>query len=84
MKREYDSCVAKRNWQHYKTCNECSLCKICYHEDKPHWFGRLIESVVVGIYRWRINRKLKPLFRGRSHQQIKHLLWFSRKAEKKE
>lgn len=84
MKREYDSCVAKRDWLHYKTCNACDLHKTCTHENNGGWFSRMIESLIVGIYRWRINRRLRPIFRGRSHQQIKHLLWFSRKAEKKE
>ena len=61
-KKEYDSCVAKRDWQHYKTCNECTAKKTC--AEKWSWWQRVIETVVVGWYRWRINRKLKAVFAG--------------------
>lgn len=61
-KKEYDSCVAKRDWKHYKTCNECTAKKTC--TEKWSWWQRAIETVMVGWYRWRINRKLKKVFAG--------------------
>ena len=66
-------CVCKRDWKSYKTCNECGIRKKCEHKDKPNWFGRLIESVVVGWYRRRINRKLKGLFGRMSKNDVKRL-----------
>lgn len=61
-KKEYDSCVAKRDWKNYKTCNECTAKKTC--AEKWSWWQRVIETVMVGWYRWRINRKLKDVFGG--------------------
>ena len=73
QKIEKLNCVCKRDWKSYKTCNECGLVKTCEHKDKPNWFGRLVESIVVGWYRWRINRKLKGLF-GRMSKRDVHKL----------
>jgi hypothetical protein len=51
--------------------------KKCEHKDKPNWFGRLVESIVVGWYRRRINRKLKGLFghmRKRDVNKLKDIM----------
>ena len=60
MKKKYDSCVVKRDWKSYKTCNECGIKKTC----TKRWlfWQRVIESVAVGFYRWRIKRQLKRVF----------------------
>ena len=60
MKKEYDSCVMKRDWKSYKTCNECTSKKTC--TERLSWWQRAIESVFVGWYRIRINRQLKRVF----------------------
>ena len=60
MKKKYDSCVVKRDWKSYKTCNECGIKKTCTKR-WPFW-QRVIESVAVGFYRWRIKRQLKRVF----------------------
>ena len=61
MKKKYDSCVFKREWIHYKTCYECPARRTCYH--MPNAFTQIGEAIIVGLYRWRINSKLKRLFR---------------------
>ena len=62
MKKQYDSCVAKRSWVQYKTCNECPQKKTC--EERWTWWQRAIETVMVWLYRRKINRKLKDVFGG--------------------
>ena len=60
MAKTFDSCVRKRNWAHYKTCNECTAkCT-----GRPNWFERAMESVMVWWYRVRINFHLKRVFGG--------------------
>ncbi len=61
MKKKYDSCVFKREWIHYKTCFECTAKKTCVTW-KPNWFAQLGEAILVGLYRFGINRKLRKLF----------------------
>ena len=72
-------CVCKRDWKSYKTCNECGIRKKCEHKDKLNWFGRLIESVVVGWYRRRINKKLRGMFGRMNKKDVKR---FSRILKK--
>ena len=62
MKKQYDSCVAKRYWKSYKTCNECTSKNKC--EERWTWWQRAIETVMVGWYRRKINKKLKGVFGG--------------------
>ena len=66
-------CVCKRDWKSYKTCNECGIRKKCERKDKPNWFGRLIESVVVGWYRRRINKKLRGMFGRMSKNDVRQM-----------
>ena len=71
MKREYDSCVFKRDWAHYKPCNECpTKCK-----DRYNWYQRIIETVMVWLYRRKIKRELQRTFLGTklNKQQIRRL-----------
>ena len=71
MKREYDSCVFKRDWAHYKTCNECpTRCK-----DRYNWYQRIIETVMVWWYRRKIKRELQRTFGGTklSKRQIRSI-----------
>lgn len=67
------SCVRKRDWKSYKTCNECGIRKKCEHQDKPGFFGRLVESVVVGWYRRRINGKLRKMFGRMSKNDVRKM-----------
>lgn len=62
MKKQYDSCVFKRDWARYKTCNECPQKKTC--TDKYSWWQRLEESVMVWNYRRKIGKELKRMFGG--------------------
>lgn len=73
QKIEKLTCVCKRDWKSYKTCNECGIMKECEHKDKPNWFGRLVESIVVGWYRRRINGKLRGMFEYVSKKQARKL-----------
>ena len=61
-KKEYDSCVMKRDWAHYKTCNECPQKKTC--AEKWSWWQRAIETVMVWNYLRKIGKKLKRMFGG--------------------
>ena len=77
-KKEYDSCVAKRDWQHYKTCNECTAkCT-----GRPNWFWRAIESVMVWWYRVRIDYHLKRVF-GNTKTTKKQLRRYLDKKQQK-
>lgn len=60
-KKVYDSCVFKRDWRYYKTCLECGAKKTCVTYRKPIYW-QLMEAVIVGWKRWRINRKLRRIF----------------------
>lgn len=71
QEKVYDSCVHKRRWDIYKTCYECGTFKRCKHEKKPNWFGRLLEAIVVGIYRFFINRKLKTMFGAANKRSVR-------------
>lgn len=71
-KKTYDSCVFKRDWRYYKTCFECGAKKTCITYRQP-WYWQLMEAVIVGWKRWRIRRKLNPIFRGRTAKQIKRM-----------
>ena len=62
MKKKYDSCVVKRDWKSYKTWNECGIKKTC--NVRWSWWQRAIETVMVGWYRRKINKKLKGVFGG--------------------
>lgn len=72
-KKEYDSCVAKRDWKNYKTCNECTAKKTC--AEKWSWWQRAIETVMVWNYRRKIGKELKRTFGGAklSKQQIRSI-----------
>lgn len=77
--KKIDSCVFKRDWRFYKTCNECQTKNKCNRPDKFNWFERIIEQISVWLYRVRIKIRLSRMFKGvtkrdvkRAHYQIKN------------
>ena len=66
------SCVMKKDWRYYKTCHECPELRTCKNEHKPNLFGRILETIVVGCYRWYIRRKTSRMFKNTSRRQIKN------------
>ncbi len=72
--KKIESCVFKRDWKNYKTCYECGTMRKCERADKPGWFGRLTEQIIVGWYRWRINKKLRKMFHGARKKSVQRAL----------
>lgn len=71
--KKIESCVRKRDWRFYTTCNACNLVKSCEHECKPNWFGRAVETVVVWWYRRSIRKGLRRTFAGLRRKDVKNL-----------
>ena len=73
MTKEKLTCVPKRDWRYYKTCNECGIKNKCTRGDKPGWFGRIVETIVVGWYRRKINKGLRGMFGHLDKKTVRRL-----------
>lgn len=80
--KEQKSCVFKRDWKHYKTCYECGTLHQCERSDKPKWYARIIEQVVVWYNRSRINKELHRHFAGISKKSIRRIYDEIKKSNK--
>ena len=80
--KEQKSCVFKRDWKHYKTCYECGILRQCERSDKPKWYERILEHILVSWERWRINRKLRTKFRGMSKKNLRRVISAIKKSNK--
>lgn len=78
--KEQKSCVFKRDWKHYKTCYECGTLRQCERPDKPKWYERILEQILVSWERWRINRKLRTKFSGMSKKNLRRVISAIKKA----
>lgn len=74
-------CVFKRDWKNHKTCYECGTLRTCTRPDKPKWYERILEQILVSWERWRINRKLRINFRGVSKKGIRRVISAIKKAQ---
>lgn len=83
MSTKTKSCVRKGDWAHYVTCNECDMHRTCTHEMNDGRIGRLFESIVVWWYRKRANKRLKRMFRGVTHRQVKRIIYFNKSRKRK-
>lgn len=77
------TCVFKKDWKHYKTCYECGTLRKCKRDDKPKWYERIVEQLVIWWYRWSINRQLRSMFGGFSKRDIKRISAALKKTQKK-
>lgn len=75
-------CVFKRDWKNHKTCYECGTLRSCTRPDKPKWYGRILEHILVSWERWRINRKLRINFRGVRKKDIQRIIRLTKKTIK--
>lgn len=82
QKKKIDSCVFKRDWRYYKTCNECGIVRQCSRPDKFNWFERIIEQIAVWWYRVRIRRRLGKMFHGVSKRDVKRASYQIKNARK--
>jgi hypothetical protein len=72
-KKKIKSCVFKRDWKHYKTCYECGTLRKCTRKDKPKWYARIVEQLVVWHDRRCINRELRKKFAGISKKDARRI-----------
>lgn len=77
-----ETCVFKRDWRFYKTCHECPDRKKCERSDKPGWFARIVETVVVGWKRWQIRRSMRKMFKNSTRRDIKNARYNIRRLGK--
>ena len=80
--KKIKSCVFKRDWKNYKTCYECSTRKKCTRSDKPKWYERIIEQLVVSYKRYRISRALGNMFGGISRKSFRRVIDAIKKTNK--
>ena len=75
-------CVFKHDWKHYKTCYECGTLRKCERSDKPKWYARIIEQVVVWHNRLHINKELHRHFAGMSKKSVRRVINAIKKSNK--